>query len=165
MRRMMKVMLLLTVICVGMIEESVASEPFPRLTWRPYFYVATKFKSLKQGCCEGFGLCFMVYVGFSTDNIPLSEKEITLSIGKSLDEQSLIIAVPEERLEYYENGAFVSKFKDQSEVVFDEPILLPPDLISDMDLPFDLTFTSRRYRIQKQDGSYLIVVPLNGKDE
>lgn len=157
----MKVMLLISVICFSAVVETVASEPFPRFRWKPHFYVATKFKSLKQGCCEGFGLCFMIYVGFSKDNIPLSEKDITLNVGISEDEQSLVIEVPQDRLEYYENGAYVSKFKGQSEIVFDEPILLPPDLISDMGLPYDLTFTSCRYSIVEQDNSYLIVVPLN----
>lgn len=150
-------LMMLLCVTVNVNAKPVPGPWFPKWKIKISFY--STFKTHRSGCLEGFGLCFGTYIGFSTDNIPQREGFIPVGVGMDEDKEVLFLVVDAKFVENFEDGRLKEEFCDRKEVIFDEDIMLPAEVMSRLGIPAG-TRLQNRYPLREVDGEYIIEIDL-----
>lgn len=159
MKKRMKILGVMMLVCMTMnlMANPVPLPWFPRARVKLVIYSA--FKTHKSDCESGFGLCFDAGIRFISDGIPQKEGYVPIGIGMSDDQSTLYLVVDSKAVERFENGRYYSQFKNRGEVVFDEDISFPEEMLKPLGLSKSLQFQNR-YPLKKVDGEYIIEIDL-----
>ena len=159
MKKRMKILGVMMLVCMTMnlMASPVPGPWFPTARVKIVFYSA--FKTRKSDCQSGFGLCFEIGTQFTLDGIPQKEGYVPVGMGVSDDHSTLYLVVDSKAVEQFENGRYYNQFKNQGEVVFDEDISFPEEMLKTLGLSKSLQFQNR-YPLKKVDGEYIIEIDL-----
>lgn len=159
MKKMVKVFSVLMLVCMAMNSMASPNQGSWKPKWKVRIAFYSAFRTHKSACLEGFGLCFGYNLMIMRDGIPQKEGYVPIGVGINDDRSKIYLVVNSEAIQKFENGRFLSRFKNVDEVVFDENIQLPEDVLSYFGIEKSAVFPNR-CPIKVVDGEYILEIDL-----
>jgi hypothetical protein len=106
---------------------------------------------IRRHCDDGFGFCMLIPLW----KVSLSDKSCATA-ETFYDNEKLIIIIPRNKL----SDELVDQFESNDNFPVDEDVVLPDDIIEQLDLPLNAVLSHGKYTIEKDMDFFRIVIPV-----
>lgn len=117
------------------------------------------FHRPKLNCERGFGICFLVSVGFE-DMSGASERKLCPARGRINERNQLVVEIEETLLARYEGGSTLPNFKDKTTITLADPYTIPEPTCRALGSSTTLTIKPGSYPVSCNNNVYTVVFQL-----